>query len=119
MTMTTEPDFQVMLARADAFREGIADVIDEAVAAVDPESPWADAGRCGLRRIGGSLGQISDVTLLNLRTLDIAMGGTIMETIRVKLTAVGCGRSLDFVDAAALLAEFAPLIEAVRRRRFN
>ena len=38
--------------------------------------------------------------MLNLATLDQATAGTILATVKVKLLAVGSGRTLDFVDAA-------------------
>lgn len=119
MTPTTEPDFKLLLARADDFRDEIADAIDVAVAAVDCASPCAEAVRRELRRIGSTLNAVSVVTWLNLRTLDVVTNGAVMATIRAKLLSAGSGPSLDTADAAAFLADFQLLTKKLRGGRLN
>ena len=42
-----------------------------------------------------------------------------MKAAEVMLLAIGGGPALDYVDATAFLAEFEPMVDAVRKRRIN
>ena len=65
----------------------------------------ADAQRCGLRRIADTLDAVPFVTFCNLANINTAMRGGLLDVIEVHLMCVGAGPTLDFADAAALLAD--------------
>jgi hypothetical protein len=79
----------------------------------------ADAQRRGLRRIADTLDAVPYVTFCNLANLNAATHGALLEVIEVRLMCVGAGPTLDYPDAAALLATFRPLIDMALRRRLQ
>jgi hypothetical protein len=55
----------------------------------------------------------------NLSNINAAMRSGLLEVIEVRLLAVGAGPTLDFVDTAAFLAGFRPMIDVALARRPN
>jgi hypothetical protein len=82
-----------------------------AAAVVDTASPCADYHRRGLERIAATVGQVDYAFFSNLANINAALRGGLLELIEVRLLAVGAGPTMDFVDAAAFLAGFRPMIE--------
>lgn len=68
-------------------------------------------GAAGLQRIASTLDAVPYVTMSNLANINAALRGGLLELIEVRLLAVGAGPTMDFVDAAAFLAGFRPMIE--------
>ena len=111
----TDVEVRQQIERADRFREALRDAIHATI--VDPASACADEQRRGLRRIADTLDAVPFVTFCNLANINTAMRGGLLEVIEVHLMCVGAGPTLDFADAAAFLAGFKPMIDAVLARR--
>ena len=111
----TDEEIRQQIERADRFREALRDAIQ--ATAVDPVSLCADAQRCGLRRNADTLDAVPFVTFCNLANINTAKRGGFMSLIEAHLMCVGAGPTLDFADAAVLLARFEAMIEQVRKRR--
>ena len=106
-----------MVDRVDGFRDALRDAVANTLA--DPKANCAEAQGRTLKRIAETLDAVPDVMLHNLAVIDEATGGQVMVAAKMYLLAVGSGRTVDYADAAAFLAEFNPLFEAVRKRRIN
>ena len=122
----TDAEITEIRIRADAFIEQVGVAISEAIDALDPESPCTFEARRGLARISATLRDADYVLLVNLATLDLALkrrtGSSLISIIETHLRAVGAGPSLDFQNADAFLAQFAPMVDAaleLKRRRAN
>jgi hypothetical protein len=75
-----------------------------------------DFGERVLSAIVESYDAVDDITLHNLAVIDTAMRGALVDLIRVRLVEVGAG-SFNYDGAPAFLAEFAPMVDAVRQQR--
>jgi hypothetical protein len=110
----TDDQVAAQIERTDAFVATFRELIEAAT--IDPASPCADHHRRGIERISATLNEVPFVTFCNLANLDAALRGGLLDLIEIRLLAVGGGPALDFQDAAAFLAAFAPMIETARRR---
>jgi hypothetical protein len=111
--MMTDAEVADQIARADRFITDFREIV--AATVVDPRSPCADAHRRGLQRIADTLDAVPFMTMC-LANLDAALRGALLDLIDVRLLAVSAGPTLDYADAAELLAGLEPLIEKARRR---
>lgn len=119
----SDAEVTAIRVRTDAFIETLRETISETIGDLDPHSPCVDEARACLKRITDSLDAVPYVTFANMANIDAAMvkrtGSGVMRVLELQLRAVGCGPEMDYPDAAALLATFQPVIDAVRKRKIN
>jgi hypothetical protein len=113
----TDAEVAAQIARTDRFIAELRALI--AATITDPSSACADYHRSGLRRIAETIDRVDYVTFANLANINAALRGMLLELIEVKLMCVGGGPTLDYPDAAALLATFQPIVDMALKRRLQ
>jgi len=105
----TDAEARKYVERTDAFIAAFRQLVNDV--ALEPVSSCEEEHRCALARIAATVDAVDYVTFVNLATLNEAMKGALLSVFRVYLLCVGCGPTLDFADAQALLAELQPAID--------